>query len=575
MSQHDEEHEVSFLDALRSRYGTDDIETYDPSAFLVGVGGKSNKKWELLGMEKTRLKQACYDRLIHVVLRDTEMTVAVKQAEVFNKEDVGRDIGVKDAISSPKDQLQAACMVRLQELDLSRNPKFPFTELVKLVRYFPSLETLQISDSPELLVAAQGLTLTVPHTPPELALISTRITKLVLNNTGFKSVYALRALVELPVLQELHLDSNNIESYRLFETNEEETIFRSSWSSSRDDAALLSWLRFPKVTTLSLAHNKLHSWASEDLSEALISAFPALTHLYLTDNQMPDLILPQEVVQQNEEATLQTLQTNHANTFAEYTFLKPLKLLCLKDNSTLTDPRTIDAIRVLCRCLEVFRITYSTLFPHWNDTLSRMYVVASLPTINLLNRGQVRPKERLDSEIFYIQRGLAKREAEHQDKCKTEQLTPEVEADGAVAPLVAIGEPNYLLLDFLFEKHKDVVLSIYREGTTASTDGSSHIMLNVTLQCENNFKSIGGNSGNYDIFNTVQKTLPSNLTIAKLKSIIRIVFQIDPINQVLSFKSGDTGVLDTAIAMDNEQQTLAYFGVSNGSKIIVRDTSVR
>ncbi|CCW68861.1 unnamed protein product [Phytomonas sp. Hart1] len=503
------------------------------------------------------------------------MTVAVKQKEVFNRESQGHDITVNSSIPSPKDQLQALCMRCLKDLDLSRNLKFPFIELVKLISYFPSLETLQVSDSPMLLSTAQDLTLTASRTISELTLTSTRITKLVFNNTGFKSVCTLRVLVELPALEELHLDSNNIGSFRLFLSNEEEAMFRASLPSNHDDAVLLSSLCFSKVTTLSLAHNKLHSWAAEDLGETLMSAFPVLTHLYLDDNQMPDVILEQEVLRQHkEDAILQTLQTYHSDTLAGYTFLKPLRFLCLKDNPTLIDSRTIDAVRILCPCLEAFRITYSTLFPQWNDTLSRMYVVASLPTIELLNRGQVRPKERLDSEIFYIQRGMSKQEPGHHDKCKVENGLVGVEVDTA-AQLSAIKQPDYYILDTLFEKHKDVVLSIYREDTTASTDGSSHIMLNVTLHCENNFKPIGSNRENMNIFNTVKKTLPSNIMIAKLKSLIRIVFQIEPTNQALSFRSGDTEVLDMAIAMDNEQQTLAYYGVSDGARIMVRDTSLR
>lgn len=546
----------SFLEALKSRYGAeDDIDSYDPSAFLVGdKGRKRNKTWQLVGMEKTRAKQSRYDRLVDVVLKSQGITVAVKESEKR------QDTAVREGEQAVfKDDLAAQRMVSLKELDLSDNANLPLGEIAKLISYFPRLDTLQLSDMPALLpsfgsIAAASLPSPSPSAEASdkaeqqassAVLSSEGLRKLVLNNAGFASMVQLRLLLHLPSLEELHLDANGIRDLVIAASPAEEALLAARGGEE--------WLRMPTVHTLSLAHNCIQSW--EKLGETLPKVFPGLQKLFLTNNMLPNLVL------------------QDGPTPSPYGFLRPLSLLCLNENSNITDTRTVDAMRVLCPALEVFRITYSALLPRWNDSLSRMFVIASMPTIKLLNRGQVRPKERLDSEIFYIQRGLAEREA--LEKAREEGG----EAAVANAKAQFEGEPAYPLLDSLREKHHDLVLSIYKAGATASSDGSSHLMLDVRLRCENNYKPVvdGAPAGavGANPFNELCKTLPSSLTVAKLKALVKVAFQVDPPNQQISYRTGDDGVLERPVEMDNELQTLGYYGVCNGAIITVRDTSLR
>lgn len=90
-------------------------------------------------------------------------------------------------------------------------------------------------------------------------------------------------------------------------------------------------------------------------------------------------------------------------------------------------------------------------------------------------------------------------------------------------------------------KHKDLILSIYKAGATATHDGSAHIMLHITLRCENSYVNNGNNitsNMNANMYNCVQKELPSNLTISKLKALMRVLFQVDPVHQSLTYVSG-------------------------------------
>ncbi|ESL10776.1 hypothetical protein TRSC58_01485 [Trypanosoma rangeli SC58] len=512
---------VSFVDAICNRYGSlDGEDAYGTDALLVGdASRRRNKTWELVGMEKTRLKQADHTRLVHVVLRGMNITTGERS----------------------EGELAAAALNRLQEVDISENPLLSMRDVGVIARHLPALTVLQLSDNPDLLCGAAAGT-----TP---LLVSGQLRKLVLHNVGLRSIWQLRALVDLSALEELHLDKNNIQRLKLVaEAEETSPDYLQANAESADDKSRC-W--FPNVTTLSLAQNELSSWGRDSgLNETMTTAFPRVTRLFLTGNCMPNLY--DENITAISDSAAPTAAGDNGN---DYAYLRPLELLCVKDNTNINDPRTLEALRKLCPQLHTFRITYSAMFPQWNETLGRMYVVASFPSIMTLNRGHVRPKERLDSEIFYVQRGLAaKQQVEEQ---KTDDQTQKESKEQQQVGLIS----HFPLLEALREKHKDVIMAIYRDGETASHDGITQMMLRLTLRC--------------DGFEQVTKTVPSSMTVGKLKALVRAVFGVVPSYQRLSFFSGDAAVIERPIELDNELHSLAFYGVSDGALVQVIDTSLR
>ncbi|KAG5487749.1 hypothetical protein LSCM1_08115 [Leishmania martiniquensis] len=536
---------VSFVDALKRRYGSADDDAEEPLGVAFAQGGK----WRFVGAEQTRAKQSCHDRLTLVVLRNCGISVAMHEPSATTT--AGRI----------KNELQEANMIRLEELDLSENTALSLAEVGKLMPYLPRLATLQLCDMPDLLLTA----------PPATAVLSSsHLSKLVLNNTGFRSLAQLRALVEAPTLRELHLDANKLTSLDLVvapPSGPPETAELTADNSAVGAAA--GEVVFPQITTLSLAQNELSDWKA--LSAAITQAFPALTQLYLTDNKLEDLVLPEAIVARAAAGEALTAELEDGGVLQPYRFLRPLTLLCLKDNATLCSPATIDAVRILCPQLTTFRITYSTLLPTWKETCSRMYVVAALPTITLLNRGTVRPIERLDSELLYIQRGLLQRQRDQETRDGAGNTG--VSATAAPPPRIA-----YPLVDVLKEKHKDVVLAIQRDSDAAlSMTGTSYVMLSVTLFFVNGYAlaSPATASSSSDPMAKHTQRLPSTLTVAKLKSLVQHLFQVKPANQRLSYRSGDDGVLEARTPLDNELETLAYYGMSDGAVVYVEDASLR
>lgn len=319
--------------------------------------------------------------------------------------------------------------------------------------------------------------------------------------------------------------------------------------------------------------------------------FPSLEQLFLTDNPLPNIPLPPKSPNTTDTTAPQETRAAYEEAFG---FMHTLKLLCLRHIPTMDSTATLDAIRQLSPVLETFRISYSSLLPHWNDTLSRLYVLASLPTVTVLNRGVVREKERLDAEIFYIQCGRRQREKEAEPTaCEMEakggQRSEEEEArrpTNASSSTPASPHPiRYPLLSALEEKHKDLVLSIYREGVIESVDGvtggasgsTPFMSMTITLYPENLYANASASNGKkMDRTHAQTVQVPFHLTVGKLKSLVWSLFMVKPENQQLRYQpGGDAGVIDMPILLDNELETLGYFGVTNEGKIGITDTSLR
>jgi hypothetical protein len=169
-----------------------------------------------------------------------------------------------------------------------------------------------------------------------------------------------------------------------------------------------------------------------------------------------------------------------------------------------------------------------------NESTARMMVVAALPRVKVLNRAEVRVKERIDSELFYVQRALSE-------------------------PNEELRRMNYPFASELQEKHKEVVVALVKEGETASA--RAHVMLHVRLRT--------------DCDEEVKKVLPSSLTIGKLKALVRTVFGIEPVNQQIGYCPDESVAFLSPTTLDNELQTLAFYGVGDNSIIFITDRSLR
>lgn len=523
-------------------------------------------------MDKVRGQQRQLHRLVEVVLRNMGITTAF-----LPEEEAGGAAGTVDTKTTTTTAigggaLAAIGMHRLEVLDLSENPALSLQDVGRLVPHFCNLRVLQLSDMPHLLPPAlacithavdttptKDTTSTPPPQPP--LLYCPTLTELVLHHIEFPSIAALKRWVVVPRLERLHLDRNQLQHLPAFEdgtTEEQKRIILGQIHRVTSDAAGATTaspspasapadsedatLVFPTVRFLSLSGNEFEAW--EPLAESVHRVFPALVELFLTDNRMTDIILASSSL---APPSLQRL-------FAS------LETLCLRNNKTIQDTRTLDALRVLTPKLTVLRISYDNLLPSWNETLSRMYTIASMPTITTLNRGLVRANERRDSELFYIQRGRREQQQQQQPTAAKN------ESEAAV---------SYAYLAELEAKHHDVILSAYREGGEGEERGAGALLLTVTLHPENLYRRAAAGSSSAASLDGVKKVLPSSMTIGKLKALVQKEFGVALHHQRLRCQASGAIGGEVPTELTNESETLEFYGVTTGAWIGVTDSSLR
>jgi Leucine-rich repeat (LRR) protein len=431
---------ASFLEALQARYGAADTTEYGDNAFLVGVGKPHQrvKKWEMVGLEATREKQAQHSRLSVVSLPDAGIDRAEDNAG----------------------EIKAAGLTRLVDLDLSRNPLRDLAEIETIVAALPALRELQLN----------GLKF------PNLTLSGAwnTIRTLTLNATGlpWSEVAALKAV---PNLSELHFESNGLRSITPLPQ------------------------KLETVVVLSLGLNELTTW---DFDETITQSFPNLRDLRVHGNQLP-------------------MPAGDLASFA------PLKSLWVSDNQSLQGGEFLIWVAKQCTQLDALRVTYSTLLPQVTEAQARMLTVASLPSLQSLNNGAVRPKERLDAELFYLQRALATPEEQRAERFpRTAELSV---------------------------KYASVILS-----KTGGEGGPAMLVLQLT------FRALGKPF--------VSKALPSLTPISKVKSIVTTFWpEFAPDKQRLVYYAADEVGAAPPQPLDDDMQTLAYFGVGTGAIIEVLD----
>ena len=205
---------TTFLAAVGDRYGAVDeqLDTYDFSVSSNKTG--KVKKWEMVGMEKTRKQQSQHSRLATIVLKDAGITTA--------EETPG--------------EIKEAAMNRVTELDISGNASLSMPDVDLIVQSLPAVTLVQLNRIPVL------------ASSPTLTFAWARVRQLVLNGTGVSSLEPLRGL-NMPCLEELHLDNNRLAGVLL--------------SSIRSDDGLYVVEPFgglPNVHLVSIGQNDFTQW---------------------------------------------------------------------------------------------------------------------------------------------------------------------------------------------------------------------------------------------------------------------------------------------------------------------------
>jgi hypothetical protein len=246
-------------------------------------------------------------------------------------------------------------------------------------------------------------------------------------------------------------------------------------------------------------------------------------------------------------------------------------LLTLTAFARLSSWPDVDALRSI-ESLRSLRLSHIPLFQGKGASEVRPLSIARIPQLQFLNGSSISQKvrdsvcshclfvligkltalpvlaqERTDSEKNYLRRALRDLQAGRRPALEGEEVKSEEEA-----------RQFYQLFDLYAQKYGTEM------GAASSGAGSVPMaaeMLTVTLQ------SMAATSATVP---EVQKNLPGSLAVAKLKLMTSKIFGLEPSRQALYFRAPGE---DLPTPLDDDAQSLSYFGVTSGCTICMNEAS--
>lgn len=194
--------------------------------------------------------------------------------------------------------------------------------------------------------------------------------------------------------------------------------------------------------------------------------------------------------------------------------------------------------------LHHLRLTNIPLFQGKGPSEIRPEIIGRLSRLEIFNGSGISTKERNDSEKQYLRKILKLKNNEYKEN------------DGEFLRLF----PNY---EQLYEKYSnDINLSDSQFNHSGNQVNSiAAELIDVTFQ--NLIFSIGNNN-----FQPVTKRIPLNISIDRIKLMIKQMFDIPPQVQVLSIRNTKN---DMPVIMDDDKEILRYYGGINGAEIFINE----
>ncbi|KAK2161322.1 hypothetical protein NP493_1590g00002 [Ridgeia piscesae] len=275
---------ISFMCALEERYGIIDAELAAKiNNDMFVVGHKQRTTVEVVGIEQINKQQSKFDELVSVALRGMCVNSPGKDGEI------------------------ARSIPNVEELDLSSNLLSSWEDVARISQQLPKLTSLNVSSN----------RLMLPSNPSALTAAFKNIKVIYLNRMNYTWNDVLRCCEMFPRLVELHACFNNIASLGGLSDN-----LLGLKRLNLEHNALTSWAEllvagqlpnleelivndtgleevkfpdttgrqktkyFPRLTTLALSHNKIHSL--ESINE--LGKLSSLSDLKISHNTLMEAV---------------------------------------------------------------------------------------------------------------------------------------------------------------------------------------------------------------------------------------------------------------------------------------------
>ena len=263
---------------------------------------------------------------------------------------------------------------------------------------------------------------------------------------------------------------------------------------------------------------------------ARLAQLPALESLSLDDNPMMDAW----PVFENSDAS------DDLNNVPPFPNLVHLQL----SGTQITDWTALEGLRA-CPRWQSLRLQRTPLTTQCGAAAARRQLVARFGNLRIVNGSVVSERERLDAERRYV---------------------------GDVARLLRQGDKATILAahvryPVLSQTHAAVLETLPGSG---GGDGNTWKDALVTLT----MRSMAAQSCEQA---PLIRRLPSTLTVGKVKALLGRHFGLDLDLQELSFQNTTNGKQDESIPvlLDEDDQTLGYFGVADGATLYMHEVDVR
>jgi Leucine-rich repeat (LRR) protein len=417
-------------------------------------------------------------------------------------------------------------------VDVSGNLMTSFVELGKIGKYFRNLEILDASDAYYDEDVGDIESGDASALAKEVALAASQfrnLKTLALNKTRTSWAKALLIIDQMPNLEELRLDRNELQNI-----------------AAVDERASRKY--FPKVKVLSLDGNTCIKW--DDLWA--LRFLPSLETLYASDCSVEHI-----AYQDDDENNNNNTNTNDD----DKRFFRNLRGLFLGYNR-VRSWQSVDVIDHFPR-LECVRLSHNPFCE--NDSASRHEIVARAGKLLSLNASEITERERRESEIRYLRNVVAEVSSTSSIRLEDKELDAKMSSDEVLAkhPRAKAlkemhGERALAGVQTTKTTQSQQQLESRESGNGTSTNGggaSSSISLALTLTREG--------KGSKD------RTFPKNVTVARVKTTCEKLFGMKLGTSTLAIRDRDEDETEKYTELEPDEDTLAYLGVESGAEIFV------
>ena len=417
-------------------------------------------------------------------------------------------------------------------VDVSGNLMTSFVELGKIGKYFRNLEILDASDAYYDEDVGDIESGDASALAKEVALAASQfrnLKTLALNKTRTSWAKALLIIDQMPNLEELRLDRNELQNI-----------------AAVDERASRKY--FPKVKVLSLDGNTCIKW--DDLWA--LRFLPSLETLYASDCSVEHI-----AYQDDDENNNNNTNTNDD----DKRFFRNLRGLFLGYNR-VRSWQSVDVIDHFPR-LECVRLSHNPFCE--NDSASRHEIVARAGKLLSLNASEITERERRESEIRYLRNVVAEVSSTSSIRLEDKELDAKMSSDEVLAkhPRAKAlkemhGERALAGVQTTKTTQSQQQLESRESGNGTSTNGggaSSSISLALTLTREG--------KGSKD------RTFPKNVTVARVKTTCEKLFGMKLGTSTLVIRDRDEDETEKYTELEPDEDTLAYLGVESGAEIFV------